>query len=94
MAIKDLKPNTNASLDDVTVIEKGPVREFSRGGQLGRVCSCKIKDATGTCEFSLFNDDVDKYEKGDRLKLIDCWVKEWNSNIQISPGRSGKIEKL
>jgi len=94
MAISDLQPNTSASLDKVEVTDKGDVREFSRYGKLGRVCTCTIKDDTGTCELTLWNDDVDLYNTGDKLKLTECWVKEWNSRNQISPGRNGKIEKL
>jgi ssDNA-binding replication factor A large subunit len=92
--ITDAKPNSNITLDKVTVTEKGPEREFSSGGRLGRVCTAKIKDATGTMDLTLWNNDVDLVEKGDALKLTDGWCKEWNGNLQASTGKSGKIEKL
>lgn len=94
MAIKDLKANSNAQLDMIEILEKGEVREFSRMGKLGRVSSCKIKDETGECDLTLWNDDVDKYDKGDKLKLNDMWVKEWNGRIQLSTGKNGTITKL
>ena len=94
MAISDLQPNSNATLESVELTEKGDIREFSRMGQLGRVSSCKIKDDSGSCDLTLWNDDIDKYTVGDKLKLTDMWVKEWNGNIQISTGRNGTIEKL
>ncbi len=92
--IKDAKPNSNITLDKVTVTEKGPEREFSSNGRLGRVCTAKIKDATGTMDLTLWNNDIDAVEKGDTLKLTDGWCKEWNGNLQASTGKSGKIEKL
>ncbi len=91
--IKDAKPNTNITLDKVTVTEKGPEREFSRMGKLGRVCTAKIKDASGTMDLTLWDDAIDAVQEGDTLKLTDCWVKEWNGNLQASTGRNGKIEK-
>lgn len=94
MAISDLQANSNANLESVEVTEKGDVREFSRMGQLGRVCNCKIKDESGECDLTLWNDDIDKYSVGDKLKLSDMWVKEWNGNLQVSTGKKGVIEKL
>lgn len=94
MAIKDLQPNSNATLEAVELVERGDVREFSRMGQLGRVCACKIKDDSGDCDLTLWNEDVDKYVVGDKLKLTDMWVKEWNGRVQISTGKNGSIEKL
>lgn len=94
MVISDLQPNSNASLESVEMTEKGDVREFSRNGTLGRVSSCRIKDDSGSCDLTLWNEDIDKYSEGDKLKLTDMWVKEWNGNIQISTGKNGTIEKL
>ena len=56
--------------------------------------TAKIKDATGTMDLTLWNNDVDLVEKGEALKLTDGWCKEWNGNLQASTGKSGKIEKL
>lgn len=94
MAISDLQPNSNASIEAVEVLDKGEMREFSRYGKLGKVVTCKIKDASGECDLTLWNDDVDKYNVGDKIKLTDMWVKEWNGKIQISTGKNGTIEKL
>lgn len=94
MAISDLQPNSNATLENVEVVEKGDVREFSRYGKLGQVCTCKIKDDSGECDLTLWNDDVSKYNAGDKLNLKDMWVKEWNGRVQISTGKNGSIEKI
>ncbi|HLD57991.1 MAG TPA: SOSS complex subunit B family protein [archaeon] len=94
MKIKDLKPNQTATLDDVEVVEAGEVREFNKYGKSGRVCTLKLKDASGQVELTLWNEDVDKFAVGDKLKITDGWVKEWNGNTQISSGKNGKIEKI
>ena len=94
MKIKDAKPNSNATLEEVTVTSKGDVREFTKFEKPGRVCNCDIKDDSGEMQLTLWNDEVDTVNSGDKLKITDGWVKEWNGNLQISAGRNGKIEKI
>lgn len=89
----DAKPNQTLSLDEVTVIEKGQIREFSRNGRLGQVCTCKIKDSSGEMELTLWGDEATLLEKGDRVRLTNGWCKEWNGNLQASTGKSGTLEK-
>ncbi len=92
--IKEAQANQNLTLDAVQVTKKGDVREFSRYGKLGRVCTCRIKDASGEMDLTLWNDEVDAVEEGQKIKLADGWCKEWNSSLQASTGKNGKIEKL
>lgn len=94
MKIKDLKPNQNATLAEVEVVEAGDVRQFEKFGKSGSVRTLKIKDSSGEAELSLWNDDVEKFSVGDKLKIADAWVKEWNGRLQISSGKNGKIEKV
>ena len=94
MKIKDLKPNQNATLDEVEVAEVGEVRQFEKFGKSGRVCNLKITDKSGSAEVTLWNDEVEKFQVGDKLKITDGWVKEWNGKVQVSSGKNGKIEKI
>ena len=92
--ISEAKANQNLTLDKVEVLEKSDVREFSRFGKLGRVCTCKIKDESGEMDLTLWNDEVDAINEGDNVKLADGWCKEWNGKLQASTGKNGKLEKL
>ncbi len=94
MKIKDVQPNSTATLDKVDVVEKEEVREFMRFGKTGRVCNCKIKDDSGEMQLTLWNDDINLVEVGETIKITDGWVKEWNGRKQITSGRNGKIDKL
>jgi len=94
MKISEAKPNSNATLEAVEVVSKGEVRQFAKFGKDGRVCTCTIKDGSGEMQMTLWNDEVESVDVGDKLKITDGWVKEWNGNMQISAGRSGKVEKL
>jgi len=92
--ISEAKANQNLTLDKVEVGEKSDVREFSRFGKLGRVCTAKIKDSSGEMDLTLWNEEVDAVNTGDTIKLADGWCKEWNGRLQASTGKNGKIEKL
>ena len=92
MAIKDLEArqgNVNLTLE---VIEKEDVREFEKFGKKGRVCNAVAKDATGTIKITLWNDDIDKVNKGDTVKIENGWVGEWQGELQLSTGKFGKLE--
>ena len=94
MEIKEIKANENTTIPEVEVVSVGDVREFEKFGKVGRVCTIKIKDASGEAELSLWNDDIGKFALGDKLKITDAWVKEWKGKLQISAGKNGKIEKI
>ena len=38
--------------------------------------------------------EVDLVETGDRVRITEGWVKDYQGRPQISLGRSGKLEKL
>ncbi|MEX2682285.1 MAG: hypothetical protein Q6373_011860 [Candidatus Sigynarchaeota archaeon] len=89
--VKDLVPNTNASLR-VRVCSQGPPRKVqSKKGYPLYVCSFLVGDETGTIEYSAFGKDVSAMEKniGRVIEITDGWVKEWNNKPQLSLGKAG-----
>jgi hypothetical protein len=43
----------------------------------------------------LWDQDIDRYKVGQKLKITDGWVKEgYRGKTQIGRGRSGKIEVI
>jgi replication factor A1 len=94
MAIKDLQArqgNVNLTLD---IIEKEAAREFEKFGKKGRVCNCVASDETGKVKLTLWNDDVDKINVGDKIKIDNGWVGEWQGELQLSTGKFGKVEVI
>ena len=92
MAIKDLEArqgNVNLTLE---IIEKEDVREFEKFGKQGRVCNAVAKDDTGTIKLTLWNEDIDKVNTGDVVKIENGWVGEWQGELQLSTGKFGKLE--
>ena len=76
------------------IVEKGEVRSFEKFGKPGRVCSAKIKDDSGECTLSLWNEQIDQVNQGDKIKVENGYANEWQGQIQLSTGRFGKIEMI
>jgi ssDNA-binding replication factor A large subunit len=94
MKVKDLKPNTNATVR-VRVCTPAPARQVqSKKGYQLTVGTCLVGDETGGIEFSVFGKDVSSIGKN-VAKVIDIkygWVKEWNGKLQLSLGKGGTWE--
>lgn len=92
MKIKDLKANQKNAEILAEVVDLGIVREFLKFGKPGRVCSAIIKDDSGKCSLTLWNEQIDLVSIGDKIKISNGFVSEWKGNLQISTGRNGTLE--
>lgn len=92
MEIKDLKANSG-NVDIVAeVLEKDEPRTFEKFGKTGKVCNAKLKDDSGEVKMTLWNEDVDKVNPGDKIHLENGWCSEYQGEKQVSSGKFGKIE--
>lgn len=94
MEIKDLQARQGDVELTVEVTEKSEPRTFEKFGKQGRVCNVKIKDSSGTVSLTLWNEDIDKINVGDKLKISKGYVGEWQGELQVSAGKFGKIEVI
>ena len=92
MAIVDLQPKQGNVDVVVDVVEKEDPRSFSKFGKEGRVCNAVVKDETGTIKLTLWNDDVDKINVGDKVHITNGYVNEWQGEKQLTTGKFGKME--
>ena len=92
MPIKDLQARQGNAEVTAALIEKGDVREFSKFGKTGRVCSATLEDESGKISLTLWNDDIDKVNAGDTVKITNGWVGEYQGELQLSTGKFGSIE--
>ncbi|PIN76938.1 hypothetical protein COV17_00350 [Candidatus Woesearchaeota archaeon CG10_big_fil_rev_8_21_14_0_10_36_11] len=92
MEIKDIQAK-QGNIDVVmTIIEKHDERTFNKFGKEGRVCNAKAKDDSGEIIITLWNDDIDKVNIGDRIYLKNGWCSEYKGERQLSSGKFGEIE--
>ena len=92
--IKDLEVRQGNVEIIVDITEKGDVREFQKFGRSGKVCTATAKDETGEVKLTLWNDDVDKVNVGDKIKLTNGYVNEFQGEAQLTAGKFGKMEKV
>lgn len=94
MEIKDIKPNTGNIDLVLNIVEKEKPRSFEKFGKQGRVCNALVRDETGEIKMTLWNDDIDKVEVGDKVHLQNGWCSEFKGEKQISTGKFGKVEVI
>ncbi len=94
MKIADLKPRQGNVELEVEIVDIGEIREFEKFGNKGRVANATVKDDSGEVKLTLWNDDVDKIKKGDKVKISNGYVNEFQGEMQLTAGKFGKIEVI
>ena len=92
MNIDELRVGAGSVNIEADVIEMSPIREFNKYGRMLKVANAVLQDATGTVKLSLWNDDAEKVQKGDRIKITNGYVNEYQGEKQLTPGKFGKLE--
>jgi len=93
--VKDLIDGVNVSLIvTITNIEETKIRKNDRDLRLRKI---KVEDETGECILTLWNEELDNYKDlkiGEKIKIINCFVRSNNFGIQLSLGKWGVIIKI
>ncbi len=76
------------------ITDKTETREFNKFGRVIRVATATLQDSSGNIKISLWNDDADRINVGDRIKISNGFVKEFQGEKQLTSGKFGKIEVL
>jgi replication factor A1 len=93
MKISELKAGaTNVELEG-TITEKSDPREvITKYGKRLNVADAVISDDTGSIAISLWEDNINLVNIGDKVKVTNGYVSEFKGNPQLSTGKYGKIE--
>lgn len=94
MAIADLQPKQGKVDIEVEVTSKEEPRTFEKFGKQGRVCNARIKDDSGEMKLTLWNDQIDQVNEGDKVKISNGYVNEWQGEKQLTTGKLGKLEVI
>ena len=94
MEIKDLQPKTGKVELVATVISKDEVRQIEKPNFSGRVSNASLKDDTGEVKMTLWNEQCDQIDVGDKVKILNGYVSEWQGEMQLSTGKFGTMEVL
>ena len=92
--LKSLKPKQSDVNVEGVIKEVSPAREFQKYGKPGRVANSIIEDDSGQMVLTLWNEDVDKFKEGDKIRVVNGYVNEWRGDLQLTAGRAGSLEKI
>lgn len=77
-----------------TIKEIGEPRSFDRFGRQIRVADAILEDDSGTIKLTLWNDDIDNFKAGDKVRVVNGYVNEFQGEKQLTSGKFGKLEKV
>jgi len=91
VGIATLQVNANANIEG-TITAVSEVRQVNSMRGPSQVADATLQDSTGTITLTLWGGDATKYKAGQKIKVVDGWVKDYKGKLQVSLGRSGRIE--
>lgn len=88
----DVKPGMRSLDLDLEVLEKEEPRSFSTDKGEGRVSTAVCADKSGKIKVSLWNDEIEKVEVGDRIKIENGYSRLFKDEVHVSAGRYGELK--
>ncbi len=95
MKIADLKGEQGRIDVEGEIVEKGETRTVNlRAGGQSNVADCTLRDDSGSIKLSLWGDQIDSVDVGDRVRVENGYTRSFRGELQLSVGRYGKLLKL
>ncbi len=94
MAIADLQAKQGKVDLTADIVAKEEPRTFNKFGKEGKVCNATLQDDSGSIKLTLWNDQVDQVNIGDKIKITNGYVSEWQGEKQLSTGKFGTLEVI
>ena len=92
--VAELTPQSKAVNVTAKVVSKSEVREIPMGrdGSPHKVCDALVGDETGTVYLTLWDENIDKVNEGDTIRVENGYVTLFKGNIRLNIGKYGKLE--
>ena len=95
MKIVDLKGEQSRVDVEGEIVEKGETRTVNlRAGGSSTVSDCTIRDDSGSIKLTLWGDQIDSVDVGDKVRIENGYTKAFRGEVQLNIGRYGKLVKL
>ncbi len=94
MNISELTPGTSNVEVQGEIVEVEAPREFNKAGRQLRVANATLRDESGTISLVLWNDNIDKVQAGNKVKVTNGYVNMWKDTPQLTLGKFGKLEVI
>ena len=92
--IKELQSGQCSVEVEAVIKEIEEPKSFNKYGRELRLRNAVIEDDSGFVKLTLWNEDVDKYAVGEKVKITNGYVNEFQGEKQLTSGKFGKIEKV
>jgi replication factor A1 len=94
--IKDLQDGMKRVEVEAQVVDKSPTRQVQSKfrDEVYNVADAIVQDDTGTIKLTLWNEQIDMVNVGDRIKIENGYVTSFKSEIQLNVGKYGKLTVL
>jgi len=79
---------------ELEIVSKGKIREFTNWEKTSTVCDFTVKDGSGEITMTLWGEDIEKFEVGDKILLTNGFATEFAGVTKIGRGKYGNVEKI
>ena len=96
LKIKELQSGMKRVEVEADVVEKGNARQVQSRfkDESYNVADAVVQDETGTIKLTLWNEQIDQVNVGDKIKIENGYVTSFKSEIQLNVGKFGKLTIL
>lgn len=94
MKISELQVGQGKVNIEAEVKELGESRVFNKFGRDIKVANAIVFDDSGEVKLTLWNQDIDRVKAGNKVKIINGYVNEFNGEKQLTTGKFGSMEVL
>jgi replication factor A1 len=93
--VGDLTPQSKAVNVTAKVVSKTEIREIPMGrdGSAHKVSDALVGDETGVVYLTLWDDNIEKVNEGDTIRVENGYVTLFKGNIRLNIGKYGKLEQ-
>lgn len=93
VAIKDLQDGMKRVDVEAQVVEKGDPREVKSRykDETYRIVDAVIADESGSIKLTLWNEQIDMVNIGDKIKIENGYVTSFKSETQLNVGKFGRL---
>ena len=93
--VGELTPQSRAVNVTAKVVSKSELREIPMGrdGSAHKVSDALIGDETGVVYLTLWDDNIEKVNEADTVRIENGYVTLFKGNIRLNIGKYGKLEQ-
>jgi len=94
--IKELQTGMKRVEVEADVVDKGNARQVQSrfGNETFNVADAVVQDDTGNIKLTLWNEQIDQVNMGDKIKIENGYVTSFKGEIQLNIGKFGKLTVL